>query len=485
MVASIGSGLYARWAREMRQGQVFHPGERVGVAVSGGPDSSLLLAFMEQLAPQAGLFLAVIHFNHHLRGDQSDADEEFVRQRAGGLGLDFYASGAPVREVAREARRNLEATARELRYRFFLSLIHHGKLDKVATAHTANDQAETVLLRLIRGSGTRGLGGIYPSVEGKVVRPFLSLTRAEIEAEVARRKLECRLDPSNRDPQRTRNRIRTDLLPMLEREFNPAMVMSLKEFADRARDDESYLEQQALERARPWRIHADAEERIPVRSFGELPHAVARRVLRQMITALRGHLRGILSQHIETLRWLACAAGSGKRVSLPGGLVARREFEWLIIERTGLAPAAGSFSFPVIIPGEVKIPQLGLKFCFKMAENNIELAEPRKAYNSQEGVARLDRERLSDSLTLRNWRPGDRFHLPGRRKSMKLKELFQRQRVPDSARWLWPVLESDGDLVWVWRFPPATRAAVSPSTRHMVIVSEQAWSSGSSNSPQS
>ena len=176
--------IYTRWSLEMRRKEYFHAGWRVGVAVSGGPDSVLLLHFLKAMAPETGLTLSVVHFNHHLRGAESDGDEASTRDLAASLGLEFLGSGAEVGRTARERGDNVEAVARDLRYRYFFSLVDQGRLDRVATAHTANDQAETVLMRLLRGAGTRGLGGIYPVLESKVVRPFLGLTRAEVMQEI-------------------------------------------------------------------------------------------------------------------------------------------------------------------------------------------------------------------------------------------------------------------------------------------------------------
>ena len=176
------SQVYAKWSLEMTRSGLFRPGERVGVAVSGGGDSVLLLDFMTRFALKGGFKLAVVHFNHHLRGAESDADESFVRGLAGARGIEFFGGGADVARAARETRGNVEATARRLRYKFFFGLVNQGSLHKVATAHTASDQAETVLLRLLRGAGTRGLGGIYPVLEGSVVRPFLNLMREAEDA---------------------------------------------------------------------------------------------------------------------------------------------------------------------------------------------------------------------------------------------------------------------------------------------------------------
>ncbi|MGO9274204.1 MAG: tRNA lysidine(34) synthetase TilS [Terriglobia bacterium] len=454
----------------MRRSGFFHPGERVGVAVSGGPDSVLLFDFMKQLVREMGLLLAVVHFNHKLRGAESEADEDFVRELAGGAPTEFIRAEADVGRVAREKHRNLEATARELRYGFFFSLVDQRRLDKVATAHTANDQAETVLLKLLRGAGTRGLGGIYPVLEGpmmkgKVVRPFLSLTRAEVEGEIARRGLAFRIDSTNRDVSLARNKVRLELLPALARDFNPAVVKLLKEFADQARDDEACLEQQASECARTWRVREGAQEKIPLRALLGFPAAIERRVLRQMVGAVRGSLRGVTRERVEALRRFARESQSGRRLVLPGGVTIRKNFDWLVVARE-VTPASGGFAYPVTVPGTVEVPEMGMTFCFKI----VSTGEHGGAYNKS-GAVSLDGKKLSGKLVLRNWRAGDRFRPFGSRRVCKLKELFRQRKIEAGARSHWPVLECDGEIVWVRGFSPDAGAA--PPTTGAVLTIEE------------
>ena len=341
--------LYSRWFLEMRR--FFHAGQRVGVAVSGGPDSVLLLHFMKTLAAEKGLTLAAVHFNHHLRGAESDGDEASVRDLAASLGIEYVRGDAEVGRVARERHGNVEAVARELRYRFFFSLVDQGRLDRVATAHTANDQAETVLMRLLRGTGTRGMGGIYPVLEGKVVRPFLGLSRPEVMQEIATRGLSYRMDSSNLNTRLQRNKIRRELLPLLEKEYNPGIVPLLNQLADRSRDDEACLERLARDRAHPWRVHEGKEERIPTRALLEFHPAVARRVLRQMLQIVRGSSNGLAHEHIESLRRFAAEAQSGKIQTLPGGAQARKEFSWLVIGPTPSGPVGRRVFLPGHLPG--------------------------------------------------------------------------------------------------------------------------------------
>ncbi|MGH9396408.1 MAG: tRNA lysidine(34) synthetase TilS [Terriglobia bacterium] len=463
------SDLYSRWSLAMRRGRVFSPGERVGVAVSGGPDSMLLLHFVGQLAHEMGFCPAAVHFNHHLRDAESNGDERFVAGAAEALKIELFHAGADVGRAARDGKRNLEATARELRYRYFFSLVRQGKLDRVATAHTANDQAETVLMRLLRGTGARGLGGIFPALQGGVVRPFLNVTRAEVETEIARRSVAFRVDRSNLDPRFTRNRIRQQLLPLLEKEFNPQIVLLLTSLAGRSRDDEAYLEHQAAEISRPWRIREGREERISTRALGELPPSLQRRVLRQMISAARGSPHGLTSLHIEQLRRFSTSAQSGKALLLPAGIEASREFEWLVVRPRKLEQRASGFFCSISPPAEAHIPGAVLKI------RTIEYAgrsAPERPYNSNEGVY-IDFDKLAGDLVVRNWLAGDRFCPQGRRGPRKLKELFLERKIPAGRRHNWPVLLSGEEIVWVRGFAPGGRFTVTDSTRRVLLIEEE------------
>ena len=463
------SVVYSRWLKEAKRQGFFHAGQRVGVAVSGGPDSTLLLHFMKDAASELGITLAVVHFNHHLRGAESDADERFVRALAESMAIAYMGGQADVARVAREKKRNLEATARELRYRFLLSLVDQGRLELAVTAHTANDQAETVLMRLLRGAGTRGLSGIYPLLEGKVARPFLDVTRPEIMREIEARKLEYRVDSTNLDSRLRRNKVRRELLPLLEREFNPAIIPLLKAHADRARDEEAFLEQQALARSRPWRLREGTEEKISVRALEGFEPAIQRRVLRQMFQSARPGLRGLAYSRIEELRRFALGARSGRSLPMSGETIARKEFDWLVLGQQPTTSGSDAYAYPVDVPGEATVPLLGVTFVLKIVEPAGHAGE----YNQMAGSA-MDSGKLPRRLVLRNWRAGDRFWPSGSRKPRKLKELFRQRKIPRIRRNLWPVLECGEQIVWVRGFPPAASVAATPESRTLLVVEEGA-----------
>ena len=460
--------LYARWSLEMRRKGYFHAGQRIGVAVSGGPDSVLLLQFMKILARDGGLTLAAVHFNHRLRGAESDGDEALVRSLAEGMQIDYLRSEADVGRVTRQRRGNMEAVARELRYRYFFSLVDQGRLDLVVTAHTANDQAETVLMRLLRGTGTRGMGGIYPVLEGKVVRPFLGLTRAEVMQEITARELPHRIDSSNLDVRLQRNKVRMELLPLLVKEYNPEIIPLLNQFADRARDDEACLERLARDRAHPWRVREGKEERIPVRALMEFPPALARRVLRQMLQIVRGSLHGLTHAHIESLLRFAAEAQSGKIQTLPGGTVARKEFSWLVVGPAASQPGKVDFSYSFAPPEELVVSELGCTFRSKI----LTRGDPGRAYNINKLLG-LDLQKLCGELVLRNWRAGDSFSPIGSRGVRKLKELFRERKIPEARRKGWPVLLCAGQIVWVRGFPPARGVAATDQTEQVLILEEE------------
>ncbi|HET9177395.1 MAG TPA: tRNA lysidine(34) synthetase TilS [Terriglobia bacterium] len=459
--------LYRRWLTQTRKHPFVHAGERIGAAVSGGPDSVLMLDFLARMAGDAGFQLAVVHFNHHLRGAESDEDESFVRKLAGQYGVPFFRGEARVAQEARKRRLNLEATAREFRYRYFLGLIRQGKVDKVATAHTLDDQAETVLLHILRGTGTRGLAGIHSNLQNKIIRPFLGLTRAEIEAEIGRRSLPFRVDSTNLETRFRRNKVRLELLPMLEREYNPEIKRLLSEMAARAREDEAYLDHQARERAGAWRLREDGAVKISRPALRNMPPALARRVLRQMVAEVGSGLAGVTHRHIESIYHLAIDSQSGKKVQVPHGLTARSEFDWLI-----LSPAEGNvspleFVYKVVVPGTITVTEISRSVTFKI----IGCADTDQGYNDMEWP-KLDPLKMPGRLVFRNWRPGDRYRPSGSQKSVKVKELFLRHRIPFGQRACWPVLDSELGIVCARGLPGAAWAVANEECDRVLVIRE-------------
>lgn len=450
--------------RYLREHSLVRAGERVGVAVSGGADSTALLRALLELQDELGIVLSVVHLNHHLR-PEADADQEFVTDMARRFGLVAHVASRDVAAWASAHKLGLEAAGRKLRYEFFRSLVSDGTLDKVATAHTLDDQAETVLLRLLRGAGTRGMAGVYRSVrEGGptggararsvFIRPLLSTTRRQVEEYLHSIGQHWREDGSNQDMRYLRNRVRHQLLPMLEAEFNPGIRQVLAETAEIAAEEES--DWMALVAARlpaiasPPPASADAEGNallLDVRGFAAHSVALQRRLLRRFIAPCEIHLD---FEHLERLRrWLLAAECGTLELPSHGVAVLERTREGALHLRLHLRPlgaaaeeAAANYEYALPVPGEVDVPETGLHFRARV----INAAQAREGYNP---TLLLDRSATGESLTIRNWRPGERYHPKHRSGEEKLKRLLQEAHVPAGERAAWPVVTASERVVWV------------------------------------
>ncbi len=471
--------------RLIQQRKILHAGERVGVAVSGGADSVALLLLLEELREKLGIVLSVVHFNHKLRGRASEADEKFVARLAAASGLPFHADRADVAAEAKRARANLEETARRLRYEFFARLVKEGRADRIGVAHTADDQAETVLAHILRGTGLAGLGGIHP-IAGPVIRPLLGIRRSELRAYLRAKKQTWREDATNQDATRLRARIRRKLLPLLEKEFQPAAVEHLTALAERAREDEAFFRSVTEERAAAMAFASGDGVRIRVadllqpgkKGAGALDRALSKRLLRRLLEGVKQRPGQITSRHIEAILELAEHGQSGKALQLPGGLEARREIEEIFLhpgpapvkEMAGSRKARRVFEHAVELRKDgaaVRVPETGCVLRLRVIDWPAERRE-----TSTLGAV-LDRDRLQGPLVLRNWRPGDRFRPAGRRKTHKLKRLLNEKRVSRWEREGWPVLTSGGVLVWVRGFPAAAEFAPDARTQAGIVIAEE------------
>lgn len=498
--------LSQRVLRAIEQQRMFRAGDRVGVGVSGGADSVALLLLLEQLRDRLGIGLAILHFNHQLRGAESDADEQFVAALAAERGIDFLVGRGDVAGAARGRGWNLEDAARRLRYAFFSATVRAGRVTHVSVAHTADDQAETVLGRLVRGTGPAGLAAIYP-VKGHVVRPLLEVRRSELREYLERRSQPWREDASNLDTTRLRARLRHQVLPVIERELQPAVVAHLCRLAQMAREDEAFWGALAAERAgalvrregdRLGIRCADLLAPLPwdgAKLSGAAQIALTKRLVRRIVEELKGDRLRLTARHVDQVVHLAAESSSGQRTELPG-VVAERSFEWIWFEGVGperdaepagipLGPGLSepahckttlfrkrtTFSYAVELGGAgetstVAVPEIGKCFRLKV----IDWPASERDTNVQ-GL--LDQDSLHSPLLLRNWRPGDCFRPQGRRNVHKLKQLLRAGHISMRDRAGWPVLTSAGVLAWSRGFPVAAEFAPRKATRAGVVITEE------------
>jgi tRNA(Ile)-lysidine synthase len=424
----------------IRRYGMFASGDRVVVAVSAGPDSVCLLHLLRELAPALDVAVAgIAHVNHKLRGKESDLDECFVADTARALGLPFHRTEAPVGE----ASGNLEQAARRARAEFFRELIARDAATRIAQGHTRDDQAETVLFRLLRGSGLAGLAGVLPVTTSGFVRPLLQVTRAEVTAFLKERGIPWRQDSSNTDPRFARNRIRLRLLPDLTREWNPRLSEALAHLADLAYEEECWWASECARLAPGIMVAGEGFVEIDTRPLAHHPRAIVRRLLRYAIRRAKGDLRKVGFEHIEQLADVAAASAGRGTVILPG-IQAVRSFDWVRITRLNQAGGRAE-AHAVSAPGRYPSPD---------GKSLIEL-EIIDGAEEDKGCATLKTEVCCEGLVLRGWRPGDHYRPVGRSHDHKLKEMFQEARIPSWRRAAWPILSSGDKILWAREFGPA------------------------------
>ncbi len=520
----------------------------MGAAVSGGIDSVALLRLLLELRGELGIVLSVVHFNHKLRGEESDRDERFVADLAREHDLEFLSDGDDVAQYAALEGVSVEAAARELRYGFFRYLLREGgedepqglkpdlpdspvrgpegplfhgaaetrflpKLDKIITGHTLDDQAETVLMRIIRGTGVTGLSGIHPripvenddaDVSGEIVRPLLSTRRRQLERYLKDIGQVWREDSSNSNDAFTRNRLRKLVLPLLEKEFNPAVAENLADLAEIARGEEEYWEnevagwmgtavhwiepdwgRQASEKtgfvqislsAGPPSASVDADLQSRIQSaewlvanasvsrpwFLSEPIAVQRRVVKAI-----GEHAGIPLEfkHIgEILRFAGEEGPAGRELSLPLGWKLVRYAEELLFVTPDLQQREGprDFVHDLAVPGSAVLAEIGT-----VMEAHRVPADMVAEYNPDQ---LLDAESLPGPLRVRNWRAGDRFWPAHTKSPKKIKELLQERQVAQPDRALWPVIVSGNEIVWVRGFDTHAKYRATPGHDALLIA---------------
>jgi tRNA(Ile)-lysidine synthase len=479
------------------QSGLLRQGDRVGVAVSGGADSVALLLLLLELKQQIGIALYVLHFNHRLRGRAADADAKFVMQLAAKFKLPFHSGSADIGAIAKRDRENVEAAARRARYVFFAQCTGEYNLDKVAVAHTSDDQAETVLAHMLRGSGLAGLGGIHPQV-GKVVRPLLSAPRADLRAYLKSRRQKWREDASNRDVTKLRARIRKTLLPALQKNFQTRVVEHLASLAQHARQDDALLNRLADERLKTAEIIPESAS-MRVRELFANPFAggttagaehwsfddeaftsMSSRMIRRLIAkwkSMQAHPGAgeLTAVHVGQVLELARHGETGSSLALPGGIEVRRHADAVVFCAASkkIKPAARleheyEHEIDFLIDSTlVQVPELGCAFRFTVID-----WPPKRGETSISGDV-LDGEAVRFPLTLRNWRHGDRFHPRGHSKPQKLKRLFNEQRIDRWRREGWPVLVSGETLAWSRGLGASAEVTAGDGTRTGIVIVEE------------
>lgn len=454
---------------------MLEPLDRVLIGVSGGPDSTALLHILNRLAPYYKIDLAVAHLHHGLRPDDADRDAVFVKQMARDLDLIFHLEYATI-----DTRKgSIEEQARHMRYAFFKALADKFGYNKIALGHQKNDNAEAVLMHLLRGSGIRGLSGIPPVREPGVIRPLIQLDRSMITSYLVESDTPFVVDSTNDDPAFERNRIRHHLIPLLKESYNTNIVDTLHRTADLCREEEIWIEQQLkplLEKS--VATSTDGQLILHLHELTFQPLALQRRLLRGALRQWRGNLRRMQVSHIDSLVDLIASKGEGKKISLPYGIEAERCRNQLCLTDTTRSPVVSEpvhkdpmfYPYSITNVGELPTSIDILTARCRLTFDLYSSVQPDELTHPDHRQAWFDLDKIDFPLLIRSFNPGDRIHPLGMQGTQKIKKLFIDNKIPKSRRLEVPLLESKGVILWVAGLRRSSRAMVSKTTNKILKV---------------
>ncbi len=451
---------------------MIRPGDRVLVGLSGGADSVALTELLVELQSHLGITLVLAHLNHGLR-PEADEDEEFCRSLSENLSLPFASGRVDVALGARSSKRSIEDEGRRARYRFLEAQAKRFEAQRIAVGHTLDDQAETFLLRLLRGSGGRGLGGIHPVKDCRIIRPLIEVRRQEIEDYLGERGASFREDASNLDPRFTRNRIRHQELPRLSTAYNPRLVEALARSAALLRDEEAWMEAEARDVFEGLASVSPEDIVIDRTPLSRHPLALRRRLVRMAIERIRG-LGDVSHRHVEDVLAMADDGRSGSELHLPG-LVVELSFGRLRFQRSSTARARkarergyNGYEYRLSIPARVRIPECLGTLSARIVEPNRELVGPNGPKGAAAATGAVEHPPSGNAvvvgfdggvpeLRVRSPRPGDRFHPLGAPGSKPLSRYLMdrkisrdtRSRVPLVVRGASGLDDSGEEILWV------------------------------------
>jgi tRNA(Ile)-lysidine synthase len=442
-------------------------GDRVVVALSGGPDSVALVHALALLKTSCGIKLHAAHLEHGIRGDESLEDMRFVEGLCGDLSLPVTTHREDVPELARSQKLSIEAAARKARYAFFERVLEATGFNKIATGHNANDNAETVMLNIIRGSAIAGLTGIRPAVEERVIRPLIETTRDEIITYLEENGITYRLDSSNLDNRYERNRVRQTLMPLLEREFNPRIVDSLARTASVFSMLDEYFKAEAGEALKTCCRSENTRTEIDLGAFVKLPRAVRLFTLYSILRSLEGDRQVVSFDNLNTLLVFAAESRSGSRMDIGSGIAAVREYDRLVI---GLSLDPGEdFEVTLEVPGKVLAGSSGVALTAEVLSER-----PSNGDISTNGsTAYFDLAGLKPPLVVTNWRRGDRFVPFGLSGSKKVHDIFIDGKVPASRRGKIPIIRDSEGIIWIAGVRRANRARITEDTKMVVKITHR------------
>lgn len=434
-------------------------GDNIIAGVSGGLDSMALLMVLYHLKEELDFNIIVCHVNHGVR-EEAVENQEFVRKVSQHLGLEFHTRNVDMVSYGKEKGITAEEAGRDLRYGFFREVIKEIGRGKIAVAHNKNDQAETLLQRLMRGTGLHGLQGMeFKSVD--IIRPILNVSRKEIEDYLHKNNIEYVVDKTNLLPIYSRNKVRLELIPYIEENFNPNIINTLWRTSKTAEIDSSYLDEVSLEtyngivkKEDTYKIVLDGQK------FKKIHPSIQNRIIRLTIQRLIQSIQGISEYHIKSIVDIFKELQTGKQMHLPNELMARVSYNDLIIEK-GKRLESKDYEFGLSM-GINRIEEIGLEIEIKIAD--------KLEYKKNSSIKYIDYDKIKGNLSIRNRRNGDRIMPLGMKGSKKIKDYFIDKKIPREDRDKVPLLVDEEDIIWILGHSISELYKVSESTKKVLEI---------------
>lgn len=459
----------------IKENSMIQEGDKVLIALSGGPDSVCLLNIMNNLKKELNITLFAAHINHCLRGKEADEDEAYVKEICNRLGIECYVKRADINRIAKERGVSSEMAGREVRYSFFEELREKLGIQKIALAHNANDQTETILMRLMRGTGIEGLIGIRPVRDEAFIRPILVLERFEIENYCLVNKLNPRIDKTNLETIYTRNKIRLELIPYIQKNFNEDITNTLNRLSQLVAKDNEYLECVSLQKFNKYCKYYMKKELIISKEAFEEHEAVLSRIIRIALNKFFGSLYNLEKIHIYDIITLQ-KQGTGKVINLPGGIIVENRYEDIVIRNSLDLISSKKEIYYNIRKEELseEVLKKGMQIQLEdfKASLSIRLIKDKNNinFNSNPLVKYFDYDKIKEGIIIRNRKDGDKFIPYGMKGNKKLKDLFMDLKIPKFERDSIPLVCFGNDIGWIVGYRVGELFKVDINTKNVLEI---------------
>lgn len=444
--------------------ELIQKGDKIVVGLSGGPDSVCLLHILSRLKEELDLEIYAAHLNHQIRGIEAQKDAFYISKLCEEMGITFFIKSINVPEYCEKNGVSIEEGARKLRYEMFYEIKNNTRANKIAIGHNLNDQAETILMRMMRGTGIQGLKGIEYIRDGVIIRPILDIERNDIEEYCKQNKLNPRIDKTNLESIYTRNKIRLELIPYMKDNFNSNIIESIVRMGNSLRSDNDYIESEALIKFKEVsNIKSDSVE-INLKPYINLHNSMKVRILRNSIKHILGDTNFIDQRHIDDIIELEDESKIDKVINLPRGIYVYRKKNSIILTNKEIVIEEIEFCYNIPSNGFIKVKEIGT-----IIETQVVSINKYKRSKSDKSCNWFDFNKIKGGIVVRNRRSGDKIKLSGG--SKKIKDLFIDIKIPKEDRCKVPVIADDQGILSVGNFRNSENYKIDEETKEVLKVS--------------